>query len=883
MGLFSSKKKIYVASSVYNLAGDVNLRPNYLKSIVQNYSINPTGSITINIANSYLNGPAVKLQLFSNWSKKEYINDIGFTSEGISRNLDISLITNEVPHLENEIVLVSSAVTDQGIYTYWADQYMLDNHPALLNSDWKCDYKRLTDTITITFEDTTTVSFNPNLDSNSRYIFTLYKLATVTDSEAVITSPVEIVTTFSSRDDWDVYSNITDTIDVDLDTITTTVSSFSDGRPNETTSTTTTVVENTTTFVKVYEQHVPVIGTVVDEVKIKRITYTHTQTKEVVTNTSITTTTVDIGGGVTRTDVTTTDTDSIVYTKTTQLTEQILYTKSWSNLKLYIYKENTGNAVLDNIIQSSYVTENTFYPFIPVRIDNEFISVTHPDIYTKSKKAFKKVTSNGNLDTIIEQISDNESLGDIDYTYVMFGVPLNVKENASKEYLYNFFVEMRNQYGNGIADFDSWLDSYNAAKASIAAWEAWRQSWNENSVGTEPTVLPYPELKNKSVRLYSTNASLAFDMELSWSGIQEEFFTGIGKTGALPGDVWLTKGNSITYDRPVYGYSDEYIQQAEALELKTIYIYYQTTSNTYKRLKIIDLLHRNTIYQGHYVTIDSHQALDDVEESGFLIPLHDTVYKNTRLINATQMTTACSYLVFNSYQVVKIKWYQTGLFKVLLIIAVIVYVAYTGDFATAEGLLGTALEVGMQLGFTGTVAIIVGLAVNAIAAMALAKVLTKALTPLVGKDVATFLSALITFALSNPDLVNSFNQGMQAGFNELMKAENLLKLTSAISEGYTGYVQANLAKLSADTSKYIDTINEELKNLNEMSYEQFGNNGTFASAIYDLTNTYKANLVVETPNTFLTRTLLTGSDIVDISHNMINKYTEINLNTTLPV
>ena len=69
--------------------------------------------------------------------------------------------------------------------------------------------------------------------------------------------------------------------------------------------------------------------------------------------------------------------------------------------------------------------------------------------------------------------------------------------------------------------------------------------------------------------------------------------------------------------------------------------------------------------------ISAKEALEDVEESGFIIPLHEGVYRAMGLKDSTQMATACSFMVFNCYQVVKKKWYQTGIFKIILVVILI--------------------------------------------------------------------------------------------------------------------------------------------------------------------------------------------------------------------
>jgi len=66
MGLFSGKTKVYVASSVYNLAGDIKDRANYLKTTVVGSVLadNSNRTITDDITRSYINGPGIRMRQY---------------------------------------------------------------------------------------------------------------------------------------------------------------------------------------------------------------------------------------------------------------------------------------------------------------------------------------------------------------------------------------------------------------------------------------------------------------------------------------------------------------------------------------------------------------------------------------------------------------------------------------------------------------------------------------------------------------------------------------------------------------------------------------------------------------------------------------------------
>src|ERR1700743_3516987 len=99
MGLFGSTK-IYVSSTVYNLAGDVDKRPNFLKTLVsQNIIVGTRGtSMTDSMVSGYLNGPGIRIRNYGRWSLTNY-PEVGVI-RGVLRtqvSVDSSVVATQVP------------------------------------------------------------------------------------------------------------------------------------------------------------------------------------------------------------------------------------------------------------------------------------------------------------------------------------------------------------------------------------------------------------------------------------------------------------------------------------------------------------------------------------------------------------------------------------------------------------------------------------------------------------------------------------------------------------------------------------------------------------------------------------------------------------------
>lgn len=747
MGIFSSKKKTYVSSVVYNLAGDEFKRPNYLRTTVVGTVLNNSPSLSNALSNSYIDGPGMRFRRFHRWAERTNYNDlIGLVTGAIQtgNSLDYDAIAAEIP---GAIVPVQSASIGIADYTYWADQHVLENFPTLISTDYEADFDEEANLITITWVDTTTTSFTPvGYNKASTYLYVVY-------SEALAAS----------------------------------------------------------------------------------------------------------------------------------------------TMLLFIYEYNSGNAVLDAMFEPS-AEMNGFYPVIPIRLKNEFLSKTvQPEIYEAARKGYKKATT-GKLHKLVEQLEDNEDIDDIDYIYIVFGVCLNVMEQASRKYIYKFFEEILNDFTlSSEAELSGWNAEWEAARDSWDAWVAWEAAQSIPSdplYGTpEPIRLTYPSLPANTLKVTTgANPTINYDMTIGWTSISESFGLGLIEPDATRDQVWITKGDSTTYEESIWADGEDEFGNpivgavAGATQTsETIVINWQLTTNTWRKLTITGLTHKNLIYGGKFVEISAFEALDDPEESGFIIPLHDGVFRAMGLVDGTQMTTACSYLVMNSYTVVKQKWYQRGFFKIILLIIIVVIAVYTGYIdPNAVGVLGANAAVGSILvGTAATIALqaIVGAVANAIAAMLLARMITAGATKLFGEKWGAVIGAIASLVAMDVGTALGSGQTLAQAFGNLMRADNILQLTQAVGNGVSGYMRAGNAEIMAETQAVVQNYQAESRAIREAWMQNLGSgNGIIDPAVIQSA----FGVTYEEIDSFLQRTLLTGSDIAEMSMEMLTNFVGITINTDLP-
>ena len=640
--------------------------------------------------------------------------------------------------------------------------------------------------------------------------------------------------------------------------------------------------------------------------------------KKVVTDVTTDTDTVDIGGGVTRTTTTIVTADVLEQNNSYRDDTQKLYEKKWSQIKLFIYRIGTGNNKLDKLV-NDVADYGKFFPMIPFRLDNKFMSERAKDwhddqndsdpnnndgpnwqsIYDLSKKALKKGTNGGKYTKIEEELKDSDDIGDMDYIYAVYGVSLNCLDRSARRYIYDFFKRLQNDQTGGSNSGTKFAQDMAAYKAAYDVWLAWKNSNNTSSsnhggifVGNpqpEPPLPPKPTLPSNEIKIQalgeSSGLNINYDIRISWNFISEGGeHNGLGKAKARKNDVWLEYRGKTTLQSPTYVDPTNYWDHGgfytgpianNTIEYETIRIYWQFENNKYRYIDVAGLVHKNYVYGGKNVTITAKEALEDGEESGFLVPLHYATFRAMPLVHSTQMTTACVFLVINCYQKKKQKWWQRGIFKILFVIAIAII---AGFFAPgAIGLLGSNIAVGGALGLTGTAAAIVGSVANALAALVLTTIIEKVTAKMgvFGAILGAVLGIVIGGAISN------FSQGAGFTFNfsDLMRADNIMKLLDAAGQGYSAYVQASINSMQDQLVKLQEETNSALRDIREQYVEQFGAGGGQIDPAWFMSSNSPAKNP-EMRDSFLARTLMTGSDVAGMSMDLLNNMADLTL--TLP-
>jgi hypothetical protein len=227
--------------------------------------------------------------------------------------------------------------------------------------------------------------------------------------------------------------------------------------------------------------------------------------------------------------------------------------------------------------------------------------------------------------------------------------------------------------------------------------------------------------------------------------------------------------------------------------------------------------------------------------------------------------------------VVKQKWYQTGLFQIVMIIIIIVITVLswgtaTGPATAAYGAIGAAI------GLTGTAAIIAGFVISMIAAMILMKLIGIAAKAAFGDKVGAIVSAVASIVMIVYGAGVANGGGFAEGVSQLTSPQNLLAITNAVGDGIVQYQQAEISDIAQQTQDMLGQYNTQMKAVADKYADTFGSGVTLIDplAVTEASTSSHA-MVIEPPSAFLNRTLMTGSDIAELNSTLISEFTSLTL------
>ena len=929
MGLFGSKKKTYVSSTLYNLAGDPKGKPTFKRTAVASAIVRGS-DIPGDMRNAYLSGFAISLRSFGRWAETSgYNTRVSMAKSEIALQSSFSVgVVQE--HLQsgkpdNTIVEVLTADAGAADIGLWAEMFIVNNYLAGNTENWRTEleydysYERDSNTLYVMIgptpaagqPDTRTKLVAPsnNYDPGASYVYAVYRENTsgqVTESMGGNWITIDgIVANEPNLTGWTLTSGYQNqSTPVELTTQIRVTRKAPDGSVTEVPVQSSTRTEHISVTRDTWSKTEYVGSSKTDSLDLEdeQLVIERDYSYQIETREAVTVTTEHRGGFSNALIVVTTREirQVLVPVKRYRKSSTRITSRRYGPLKMFLYKVGSGVESLDSLVQRS-VAEIDWLPFIPIRLDNKFVrDFSDSELHTWCTKAFRKAFGRRTkIDAIVESLEENESLKDIDFAHIAFGVSLNTTSQWGKQYIYEYLRQLSiasGQTSNTVAEYKR---QYRAHLEYVKAMQEWNEaqntSWGRNQKKIE--YVPMPVRPKGSITFRSKDSSLHFRQVFQYEFLYEE--TGPGRLlvdgkPAEIGQMWWGVLEDTEEDTELEdirnqgggggegGGARSFLGRTLAKYRGTVALNWQESSRVWRRMVINNGQHFNYAYKSNAVKTYAVQAIKETdEESGFFFPLNMAIFKKMGIVDGTEMSNCSAYLILNSYKVVKKKWYQTGVFAVITaIIVVVVSIYYPPAGGAAGGVLGTNTAVGVAIvgaGASAAVIAMVGAIANAIAGAILGAILTRVATKVFGNSILGQIFAVVAVmmignyqaAASNGSSPLSFSES----FGSMMRAENLLKLSMSAVNGYSEYINKSTMHILAEAKELQEAYSAETRRIHEMYVEQFG-----AGKVIDpMAFTSAGQGQVESVDNFLSRTLMTGMDIAETAHNMLSEFASLTL------
>lgn len=315
----------------------------------------------------------------------------------------------------------------------------------------------------------------------------------------------------------------------------------------------------------------------------------------------------------------------------------------------FTYQDGKGTyPVLDALYAVNYTTPGTYFPFVMFRHHrvNRTAEEFRDTAEFKSTESLLRILHMDYAD-IGSKIHENPDIEDVEQAVMMLAVPASTTNQIELRYLFDFFIRLHGQ-----------------------------------TPATTITTTQKGALTENAIVWRDAD----YRMTMSYGGVTRRLKAGrIGPQGTYEGDL-ETKTVSRTVDKVV---PDELGGGTEQKTYtQTVYekiVRHQVTHSLYEEVRVTHPTMRYDIYKNY-----AYEGGADTQE--LIIPVDRSIANNYTLMEREELYYRSLRFVFNSRVTVKVKWYESGVFKAILTIAAIVITVIS--IGKASPLIGLAISLG---------------------------------------------------------------------------------------------------------------------------------------------------------------------------------------------
>ena len=437
-----------------------------------------------------------------------------------------------------------------------------------------------------------------------------------------------------------------------------------------------------------------------------------------------------------------------------------------------------------------------------------------------------------------EQINNNKDVKEIDHAFVVTAINLATETKWGNQYLYEFFKKCFNIQQVNKTAFDASLGG--ADHSLLSALRG----------------VPPKAKQNMLLFRDSDPGEQTYFSSIEWNYITRTTESGTVGDGDI-GNVSKSLGS---------------LSNSYNLSVSTIVFKKQIATNKIEVLTISGLVYRNNIYKDKYVEIDGFKAISDKENNeGFLIPVDMDVLASLPVSRRHQLCSECLWMVFNCAVQTKKKWYQRGAFGWLLtIVALVVSYFYPPAVIAAQSIYVAMYAV--------AVAVLIQVIIKALPTIALK--LGKALG-LSGDSLQKFVAAIVIVTTIVAMVYGGGGNSIKGAFSSMNWLQATNAILAGVSAGAEQYVKMEMQELQNEAAEFQRQYEKAMEGIEALwDHLTPDINTGMMDVVQSIQNNMKA-LLLDTPEVFLRRTLLTGQDIVNFTFLEIEKFVEGSLRPEL--
>jgi len=305
----------------------------------------------------------------------------------------------------------------------------------------------------------------------------------------------------------------------------------------------------------------------------------------------------------------------------------------------------------------------------------------------------------------------------------------------------------------------------------------------------------------------------------------------------------------------------EIVKEGNAYILK---LRLQIAPNTYRVVNVYDLKSTEYIYQAYSVQTDLKDLLEDEGNHNIVMPLHNIIVNELPLFIKEQLSYGAPQLVFYSMEKIKLKWYQTRLFKGIVLAVSLVVLISTGIELYSAYAAAVAVE-GATI-FSGIIAVI-----QALLPLYLDALLFKYAVQLVGIDLALILAVVL--------IVSAFYGNFKG--DPSLAAPPWADMLLEVASGIAGGVKSNVADAIKDLGESYLLFQDEASDLmDELEKTKALLTTTTLLDPFEFIDTNPLIFLNESTDNYFSR--ISQTNIAELSYETVDKYVELNLDLPEP-